>query len=43
MAELKDWHRWLKDQRKDVYIFFDNTAQKLYALENARCFQRLAG
>ena len=42
LTELRDWHRWLKAQRKDVYIFFDNTAQKLYALDNARCFQRLA-
>jgi len=41
-SELKDWHRWLQAQKKDAYIFFDNTAQKIYALDNARAFQKLA-
>lgn len=34
--ELKDWQEWLTDQNRDVYIFFDNTEEKLYALDNAR-------
>ena len=38
---LQEWHRWLRDQDKDVYIFFDNTEQKRYALDNALSFKEL--
>jgi uncharacterized protein YecE (DUF72 family) len=40
-AALKDWHRWLKAKDRDAYVFFDNTAEKMYALENALTFQKL--
>lgn len=38
---LRDWYRWLKKKGKDTYIFFDNTDEKFYALENARDFYKL--
>ena len=41
-AALRAWHRWLAEQRRDAYIFFDNTDEELYALENAQSFRQLA-
>jgi uncharacterized protein YecE (DUF72 family) len=38
-AALKDWHDWAEDQGLDTYFFFDNTDEKLYALENALTLQ----
>jgi uncharacterized protein YecE (DUF72 family) len=38
---LQDWYGWLKAQQRDVYIFFDNTAQKIYSLENAKMFKEM--
>jgi uncharacterized protein YecE (DUF72 family) len=39
---LKDWCNWLSRHRKDVYIFFDNTAEECSAVENAATFRKLA-
>lgn len=41
-AMLRNWHQWLKEQRQDCYIFFDNTEEKLYAVENALTFKEIA-
>lgn len=38
---LSAWRRWLSDQGRDVYIFFDNTDEKLYAIENALDFHAM--
>lgn len=40
-SELRDWHTWLKAQMRDVYIYFDNTTEKIYALENAMTFKKM--
>ncbi|HEU0118408.1 MAG TPA: DUF72 domain-containing protein, partial [Alphaproteobacteria bacterium] len=34
-AELSDWRDWLSEQGGDAYVYFDNTAQERYALDNA--------
>lgn len=38
---LTDWRDWLAQQDKDIYLFFDNTDEKLFAIENALMFKEL--
>jgi uncharacterized protein YecE (DUF72 family) len=40
--ELGDWHQWLRDQNRDTYVFFDNTAENTAAIRNAQTLQKLA-
>lgn len=35
IAALEDWHGWLAARQRDAYVYFDNTAEKLNAIENA--------
>jgi uncharacterized protein YecE (DUF72 family) len=42
VAALQDWHGWLKAQKSDAYVFFDNTAEKTDALDNAKTLSELA-
>ena len=42
IPELEDWHRWLAAQQRDAYVYFDNTAEKLYAIENALALRAMA-
>ncbi len=37
-AALRDWRDWLTARNRDAYVYFDNTAEQLYAIENARHF-----
>jgi len=41
-AVLRDWYGWLQDQNKTAYIYFDNTAEKIYAVENALTLRAMA-
>jgi uncharacterized protein YecE (DUF72 family) len=38
---LAGWKKWLGDQGKDIYIYFDNTDEKMFAIENALSFQQM--
>jgi uncharacterized protein YecE (DUF72 family) len=33
--ELKAWHKWIKQQNKDAYLYFDNTDAQTFAIDNA--------
>lgn len=39
---LRGWRDWLAEEEQDAYVFFDNTDEKLYAVENALDFRRMA-
>jgi uncharacterized protein YecE (DUF72 family) len=39
LPALKDWRDWLTEQRVDAYVFFDNTARGIEAIENAKLLQ----
>lgn len=41
-ATLTQWLHWIEDQHKDTYIFFDNTDEKMYAVDNASTFRHMA-
>ncbi|MDE3059665.1 MAG: DUF72 domain-containing protein [Pseudomonadota bacterium] len=39
--QLREWRDWLAAQDRDVYIFFDNTDEKLFAVENAMALKEM--
>jgi uncharacterized protein YecE (DUF72 family) len=39
--ELRGWYKWVMRQKKDAYIYFDNTDDGTHAIDNALVLKRL--